>query len=207
LSNVPKLDTQFKNPFLGSAVFRKEKRLQNDNMTEVEVKILEINRNKLEAKLIEIGAKKTFEGDLSAYHFDFLDGSLSKEKNVLRLRKEGEKVTFTFKKPVQSDEAKIREESEVEVSDFGVMLGILEGLGLYPDKKTDKKRIIYSLPDVHFALDKLTGEHDFVPMYLEIETEEVETLYKYVQKLGFSKEDCKTWTQEEVIEYYETKRV
>jgi adenylate cyclase, class 2 len=176
-------------------------------MTEVEVKILEIDPPELEKKLLDLGAKKTFEGELLAYHFDFVDESITKAKNVLRLRKEGDKTTFTFKKHIQSNEAKIREELEVEVSDFDIMLRILGELGLQTKHVTTKRRTVYSLPDVHFALDNLTGEHDSVPEYLEIETEDVETLHKYVEMLGYSNDDCKKWTQEDVIKYYESKTV
>jgi hypothetical protein len=47
-----------------------------NRMEEIEVKILEVNRKELEKKLIKLGAKKTFEGEISATFFDFKDRSI-----------------------------------------------------------------------------------------------------------------------------------
>lgn len=174
-------------------------------MTEVEVKILEINRDKTIQKFLDLGAQKTFEGDLLAWHFDFPDKRIEKAQNLLRLRKEGDTVTFTFKKKVESEQAKIFEESEVKVSDFETMKTILLAIGLEPNKVTSKKRVVYSLPGAHFAIDEFTGEHVRIPAFLEIETEDVDTLYRYVEQLGFKREDCKKWTQWDVINFYESK--
>ena len=60
-------------------------------MKELEVKILEVNRKKVEEILASCGAKKIFDGDIQTLFFDFKDGTIIKAKDVLRLRKEQDK--------------------------------------------------------------------------------------------------------------------
>ncbi len=67
-----------------------------------------------------------------------------------------------------------------------------------------KRRISYKLDNVRFEFDTFLGEYDFVPEFLEIEAKDTNEIYKYAELLGFSKEDCKPWSDKEVIEYYET---
>jgi len=171
-------------------------------MTEIEVKILEINREEVEKKLLELGAKKTFEGELYALMFDFEGDPLIREKKTLRLRKEGEKVVFTYKDQTSDTEAKISHEVEVEVSDFEKMKEILEALGLKVVIKNRKTRTIYELNGTHFALDKYKDEWDSIPEFLEIEAEDIATIDKYASELGFSKGDYKTWNMKGLVEHY-----
>lgn len=43
-------------------------------MEEIEVKILEVNRTKIERTLAGLGAKKVFDGNLETLFFDFKEG-------------------------------------------------------------------------------------------------------------------------------------
>ena len=67
-------------------------------MREIEVKILEINRKKVEETLTDLGAKKILDSDLQTIFFDFKDGRIIKAKDVLRLRKDENKTELTYKK-------------------------------------------------------------------------------------------------------------
>ena len=61
-------------------------------MKETEVKILEVNRAKIEKTLANLGAKKVFDGDIETMFFDFKEKTIIKQKNVLRLRKMQDKT-------------------------------------------------------------------------------------------------------------------
>ena len=61
-------------------------------MQEIEVKILEINRKRIEKKPKEINAKKIFDGTIETLFYDFKDESIIKAKNVMRLRREKNKA-------------------------------------------------------------------------------------------------------------------
>ena len=55
-------------------------------MKEIEVKILGIDRRKVEQTLTGLGAEKVFDGEIQTFFFDFKDGRIIKAKDVLRLR-------------------------------------------------------------------------------------------------------------------------
>ncbi|MBN2458045.1 CYTH domain-containing protein [Candidatus Woesearchaeota archaeon] len=171
-------------------------------MKEIEVKILDINRKEVVEKLISLGAKKIFDGEIYALFFDFPDKTGKKNtdnpernsKKTIRLRKMGDKVFLTIKEPIEHDAVKIREEHEVEVSDFEKTRKILESLGLSEWLTMKKHRTSYLVEDVHFELDKHHDQYEYVPEFLEIEARDIDTLYRYVELLGFKREDCKPWT-------------
>ena len=167
-------------------------------MREVEVKILEINRNEIIKKLELLGAKKVFEGNVSALYYDFDNLILTKEDKTLRLRKKGEKAELTFKQKISKDKAKIMDEHEIQIENFETTKKILESIGLKEIKRLDKHRLSYSLGNVHFELDTLPG----IPTFLEIESEDLETVKKSVEKLELSMKDAKPWSGKEVLEYY-----
>jgi len=176
-------------------------------MQEVEVKIIAVDRTKVEAKLRAVGASKSFEGDLETLFFDLPDGSISKADNLLRLRKKGDKSELTFKSFVSDKGAKVREEYEVLVSDFGTTRLILESIGLKGFEHVRKHRISYALKDgVMVDFDKYTGELAHIPDLMEIEAKDVATLNSHIKLLGFSEEDAKPWTTFDLINYYAGKR-
>ncbi|MBN2459379.1 class IV adenylate cyclase [Candidatus Woesearchaeota archaeon] len=176
-------------------------------MREIEVKILNINKNEIEKKLALLGVKKTFEGMLEAYYFDYPNLKLRKSGKTLRLRKEDGKAVLTFKQKVNDKKFKIRNEHEVELSDFGKAKQILELLGLRVFSGINKKRTAYTLGEVHLEIDKYLGKYSFVPEFLEIESEDERLIYKYAGMLGFKPKDCKPWSMVDIINHYKVKKI
>lgn len=169
-------------------------------MKEIEAKILEIDSADIQKRLINLGAKKVFDGNLEWVVFDFSDGSLSKREILLRLRTSGQETKLTLKKLLNSEESKVSEETELAVSNFKTAMDVLEGIGLkvkkgYPLKK---HRISYLLENTHFEIDTLPQ----FPTYLEIEAPSSEIIKEYVKKLGFSVNDIKPWGTREVFAHY-----
>ncbi|MGA2682276.1 MAG: class IV adenylate cyclase [Candidatus Bathyarchaeia archaeon] len=171
-------------------------------MKETEVKILEINRKKIEQTLIEKGAKKVFDGDIQTLFFDFKDGRIVKSKDVLRLRKEEDKIELTYKKVRFTQTTKTAEEYSVEVSNLEAVKKILENLGLSVTESMEKHRISYTLNHARFDIDRYFGIYDFIPEFMEIEAENTAAIYKYAALLGFKKEDCLPWSTVELIQHY-----
>jgi adenylate cyclase class 2 len=167
-------------------------------MQEIEVKILEVDAAKIIAKLESLGAKKVLEGEDETSLFDFVDLRLHAEGKLLRVRKQGGITTLTFKQKISREGVKVMEEYETEVSDCEEMKKILQKIGLIELPKPSKHRISYVLGDVRFEIDTFRE----IPTYLEIEAPSVEEVQTWVQKLGFSKDDAKPWSAEEVFEYY-----
>ncbi|MBI5073753.1 MAG: class IV adenylate cyclase [Nitrospirae bacterium] len=176
-------------------------------MIEIEVKILEINKESIEKKLIALGAKKIFDDDIHAIYYDLPDNELKKTGKALRLRKEGAKVNLALKMHRENAWAKEQAEHEVEVCGFGEMKMLLEGLGYAPWLVMQKHRTSYELVDgTHVELDRYCGPHGYIPEFLEIEGRDIETICRCAEALGFSRHECRPWDVTELIQYYEPKR-
>ncbi|MBI2871076.1 MAG: class IV adenylate cyclase [Candidatus Omnitrophica bacterium] len=171
-------------------------------MTEIEVKILEIDRRPIEKKLIEWGARKQFDGRLRNLFFDFADGSVRKDKGVIRLRTKGERTVFAFKKILGQKKAKVCKEIEVEVSDFKAMQEILAGMGLKAWSNMLKHRTSYRLPHAQFEFDRYLGQYSHIPEFLEIEAENEALIWNYARRLGFRKEQILPWSTFELVKHY-----
>ena len=175
-------------------------------MQETEVKILQVNRNKIEEQLIELGAKKAFDGDIRTIFFDFKSGDIVKAKNVLRLRKEETKTELTFKKVNYTKAAKHAEELTVEISSLETMQKILENIGLRGSEDMLKHRVSFKLDGARFDIDRYLGEYSFIPEFLEIEGKNVDSIRDYASKLGFKPEDCLSWSTYDLIQHYSSKK-
>ena len=175
-------------------------------MQETEVKILEINKKKVEQKLRKLRAKKIFDGDTQTLFFDFEDRKIIKDKDVLRLRKEGNKSELTYKKVRVDQTAKIAEEYTVEVSNVDVMKKILECLGLAVTDSMEKHRVSYTINHTRFDIDRYVGNYGYIPEFMEIESETVDLIHKYAGLLGFKDEDCLPWSTNELIQHYSFKK-
>ena len=174
-------------------------------MTEIEIKILEINRTQVEEKLRALGAKKVLDDEIHALYYDLPDMRLKISGMTLRLRKEGRKVVLTLKTDVENPTAKERKELETEVVDFETMRAILEGMLFAPWLEMKKHRTSYELKGIHFELDQYHDRYGFIPEFLEIEGRDMETIYHFAEALGFSRHDCKPWDAVELAAYYARK--
>jgi len=175
-------------------------------MKEIEVKILEINRERIEGTLTSLGAKRIFDGDIQTFFFDFKDGAIIKSRDVLRLRKEQNIIELTYKKVHITQTAKVAEEYSVEVSNFETMKKILENLGLLITENMQKHRISYTLDRARFDIDSYYGDYGYIPEFLEIEAQNTDSIHKYAELLGFKAKDCLPWSTNELIHYYSSKK-
>ena len=176
-------------------------------MKEIEVKIIEIDRKKVEDNLAILGAAKTFDGIVETWFFDFQDGTIMRARNLLRLRRICDKVDLAFKKFVESPSAKVRNEYEVSISDFETMRLILESMGLTPTWRMEKHRTSYVLSaGVHVDIDKYSGDFSHIPELMEIEGRDISTIHEHAKFLGFGPDDCKSWDTFDLVGYYSLKK-
>jgi adenylate cyclase class 2 len=175
-------------------------------MMEIEAKILEINKRKVEERLVKLDSRKVFDGEMETFFYDFKDGSIVKSKNVFRLRRDNKNAILTYKIINGKRKAKIAEEYSVDVSDSGIMQKILEFLGLVLIESMRKHRTSYELEGAHFDIDCYLGKYSHIPEFLEIEADSIDSVYNYAKKLGFKAEDCLPWSTAQVIEHYKKRR-
>jgi adenylate cyclase class 2 len=123
---------------------------------ENEVKFLLADLPGFEKRLLSWGAKlkhaRVFESNL---RFDLPGRELTAAHRVLRLRKD-DRARLTYKGPAQPGQPiSIRQEIEIEVSDFERTRQLLEALGYSVSVQYEKWRITYQLRDVEIDLDEL----------------------------------------------------
>lgn len=173
--------------------------------TEIEVKVLEINRPEVEKRLSVLGAHKVFDGKIHALYYDLPDQRLRTDGLTLRLRMEGPKAVLTLKTDIANAAAKERQEIETEISDFEVMRNMLETLGFSAWLEMKKHRTSYELPDGHVEIDRYEDNFGFIPEFLEIEGRDLHSVYLIADALGFRKQDCKPWDAVELASFYRNK--
>jgi len=148
---------------------------------EIEVKFYLDNAALVREKLLSIGAisnGRIFESNIC---FDDAQDSLKAKQSLLRLRKD-KKITLTHKsKPVAGEtEFKVLKELEVQVSDFDMMLRILETLGYHRTLVYEKYRETLSIDQTKLCIDNMPfGD------FIEIEGSKTD-IRKLAQDLGMA---------------------
>ena len=165
------------------------------NNKEIEVKILEIDQEKIIDKLRSLGAKKIFEGEVEA---TFLKNDHLDKNHTLRVRKVGEKVELCFKGKSEESKFKIKEELEVITDNYLQTIKIFDRLGFKESFHIKKRRESYHLGKVKFEIDTYPG----IPTFLEIEAPSEEEVEEAVKKLGYTLEDTKNYSAKQLFKHY-----
>ena len=136
------------------------------NHLEIEVKFFIPDGKILKDKIKSLGCtmhhSRVFEYNA---RYDTEDGSLLKNKCLLRLRKDS-KITLTHKSPSNEEDTnfKIYREREVRVSDFDSMETILTAIGYYRFQVYEKWRETWKTGDLILCMDTMP-----FGLFLEIE--------------------------------------
>ncbi len=147
---------------------------------EYEVRVLEIDKEELRAKLDSYGA--IFMGEFNQKRYVY--NTIPKEDGKwLRLRTNGENTTLTYKS-VEKNSIDGTKEIEVKVSDFKKTHELLEASGFKSKSYQENKRIQYVLDGVEIDIDSWP----MIPTYVEIEGKNEESVNKIIDKLELNKE-------------------
>ncbi|MDQ1353169.1 MAG: adenylate cyclase, class 2 [Acidobacteriota bacterium] len=147
---------------------------------------IENTKGRILANNFQVLHERAFERNIV---FDTPDAKLKARKCLLRLRKKGDTNTVTFKqpleKPLSRDDTtyKIKQETEVEVSDFEGMENIFTGLGYEVFFIYEKYREEFQKEDVKIMLDETP-----IGNFIEIEGPG-EAIDRTARELGYSKSD------------------
>lgn len=125
-------------------------------MNEQEVKFYLLRLPALKKRLLKSGAVLVFPRVLEVnLRFDTPDGTLTSQRQVLRLRKDS-RARLTYKSPMLPGQPiSIREEIEFEVSDFDAARALLEALGYRVSVMYEKFRTTYDFMGTHVTLDEM----------------------------------------------------
>ncbi len=171
-------------------------------MEEIEVKFLNINVDELTKKLASLGATKQFDKQYRRKVFDYPDLRLNADNAWVRIRDEGDKITLSYKKRVNttshdgSSNDGGMEEIELEVSDFDKMALLFEKIGLALKFYEENRRIRYTFDDIEFDIDFWPG----LEPYLEIEAPTWDKIDHAIQLLGLNPDDKKVFSTYQIYQ-------
>lgn len=167
-------------------------------MREREVKVLNIDKEEIEKKLIHIGAVLAKDEDQINYRFDTEDGFLKKKHNgYLRIRITKNKLTgeikntMTFKKSIDRNSLRVNEETETDLSNWENTAKIIELLGYKRKRPGYKHRRSYIYENILFEIDTW-DEYTYPKPYLEIEVPSYEDLEKAISLLNLDRSQITT---------------
>lgn len=167
-------------------------------MRELEVKILNIDLEKMEAKLKKLGAKlisnevqvNTIIDSEDDYIVKNLDSYLRIRESKSLLNNKS-KFTLTLKENINREGMRENIETNIDISNKDEMLYLLEKLGYKLKDEGKKTRKSYSLNGVRLDLDRW-DKKTYPDPYMEIEVKEEQELQAIIELLGIEEENIST---------------
>lgn len=151
--------------------------MEDNEYKEHEVKILDVDIEKLKSKLEQIGAVKVYEDVRTIIALDTKDRMfLDKKDKLIRITDEGStKVTMH----VNQSNPNTKKAIKFKTSRMKETLDFFEEMGIKPISKVEAPRVSYELGKVDFDIDKFPK----IPAFLEIDTEDLENEGYSLEKL------------------------
>ncbi len=155
--------------------------------TEIEVKFLNVDFDKVREKLTSIGANCMVPMRMMRrVVIDYPDRRMqSKQDGWIRIRDEGDKITLTYKQTTEHEFGGAKE-IEVEVSDYQKTIDIFLAAGMEIHTDQETRRETWELDGVEIVLD----EWPWLNPFIEIEGETEKAVQDMAKKLGYDWKDA-----------------
>ncbi len=177
-------------------------------MLEKEIKILDVDLEKLQKKLEDMWAKKSFDWFIHDVYYDFPDDwshKMEENKRLFRVRQKWETHLYTIKRKRNKKSDwwekwyKIADEWEREITDVESFRKVLENYWMTKTREKKKYRISYAFDWLEFDIDK----YEDIPTLLEIEAHNTEEIDKYIKILWLENNITKDFWSRWLYKYYE----
>ncbi|MCR4277605.1 MAG: class IV adenylate cyclase [Candidatus Berkelbacteria bacterium] len=153
---------------------------------EVEAKFLDVVADKLRNRLRAISAKLVHaERQMRRCVFDYPDSRLKEIGGWIRVRDEGDKITFSYK---QLNDRTLHGTQEIEttVGDFEKTVDLLKAIGLVQKSYQETKREKWTLGNCEITIDTWP----LIPAFVELEAPNESEIKDLATKLGFDWKDA-----------------
>ena len=173
-------------------------------MEEMEVKILDINLEKLRELMKKNNIPLIKKEDQINNIYDFEDRRLLKNKGYARIREVHNLITnteeyyMTVKRMLSQEVFKRMEESETTIENGDEGKKIFKALGLVPVEIIKKYRESYKYKNTLIEID-INSPEIYPHPYLEIETSSKEEFYEVLDLLGYTEKDTTSKTIYEIL--------
>ena len=172
---------------------------------EIEVKVLEIDKEKIRQRLQAIGCQPISHElqmnqlyDFPDNRLDQADGSYIRLRSIYNFLTDKKHYLLTLKETVSRQKYKIAEETETIVADFDAMHTFLLKLGFHQTRTDEKIRETYQWDTIIFEIDEWAG----LPPYLEVEATNEEAVKKGLEMVGYSLQESTSQNLREVLMMY-----
>lgn len=162
---------------------------------EIEVKVLHVDLDEMEAKLVDFGGEKIGEERQTNYLIDSAAHPIPAGLGYLRIRciqkDGGETVQCTFKEKKSDEGVRAYDEHTVIIDDAREMRAIFALLGYGLVEEAKKHRISYAFKQCRIDLDRWDPE-SFPEPYMEIEGPNREAIDEVIAALSIDREQVST---------------
>ncbi|HSX42155.1 MAG TPA: class IV adenylate cyclase [Candidatus Saccharimonadales bacterium] len=165
---------------------------------EVEAKFLDIDPEKLRKLLKKLGARLEYsERQMRRIVFDYPDSRLEKIGGWVRVRDEGDKITFTYK---QLNDRSLHGTKEIEttVGDFQKTADLLIAIGLEQKAYQETKREKWKFGTGEITIDTWP----WIPTFVELEASSESELKELAQKLELNWQEAMHGSVETAYQKY-----
>lgn len=174
-------------------------------MREVEVKVLHIDKDDIEKRLIDLGAKLIKKEKQINIRFDNKNQDIKNNYGgYMRVRETEDLITgnivytMTLKKNISKDNVRINEEKEVIISDIDETMSILEALGYKRKTPGKKNRTSYIYEDLLFEIDE--WEKRIYPYtYMEIEGPSKDRIFYAIELLEIDRKNVTSQSLDDLV--------
>lgn len=178
------------------------------DLTERELKILDINYWSLMKKLAQYKPKLLFAWDVEDTRYDFPDWP-KQVRETIRIRRKNSYLTnmdeyyLTIKKKNISKEIKEREEFEVPITNIEQFDRMFRTMNLHPLHIKEKVRSSYAVEDVIMDIDLYYHRMHDIPAILEIEWKNKAHIMNRIRKLDLEKKKIVNWSSRQLLRFYD----
>lgn len=162
---------------------------------EIEVKVLYVDLDEMEAKLVDLGGEKIGEEHQTNYLIDSAAHPIPAGLGYLRIRRiekdGGETVQCTFKEKKCDEGVRAYDEHTVIIDDASEMRAIFALLGYGLVEEAKKHRISYAFNQCRIDLDRWDPE-SFPEPYMEIEGPNREAIDEVIAALSIDRKQVST---------------
>jgi adenylate cyclase, class 2 len=162
-------------------------------MIEIEVKAFVEDPKKMERSIIELGATPIGIESQADTYYNAPYRDFAKTDEALRIRVLDDKSILTYKGPKMDFVSKTRKEVQTQILDTDSMGNILSSLGFFPVATVSKKRKNFRIGDFCISLDEVRNLGNFIEVEVTVKDprnhqEKVESIFKFIAKLGINRE-------------------
>lgn len=162
-------------------------------MIEIEVKAGVEDPKLMERSIIELGATPIGIETQADTYYNAPYRDFGKTDEAIRIRIQDGKSILTYKGPKMDTISKTRKEIQTEIKDADNMGNILSSLGFFPVATVSKRRKNFRFGDFYISLDEVRDLGHFIELEIAVKDsknyqEKVESIFKFIAKLGIKRE-------------------